>query len=153
MKNFISLCIFASTVALSMMLAQAADDTAYDTARQQIQTLISSTYDQPGAKVETVPIVIADDYAIADWIQGKKGGRALLRHAQGQWQIMACGGDGFKEMRLLQDAGIPAKTAKNLITRLRQAEQSVSAERVKRFDLFDRSKDPRLADHHAPTTP
>lgn len=49
---------------------------------------------------------------------------------------MACGGDGFKDLNLLKDAGIPADTAKNLITQLNKAEQSVSPDRIKRFGLF-----------------
>lgn len=115
----------------------------------QVRDLIAKTYDRPDHKVETVPIVVDGDYALADWTQDEKGGRALLRRAEGQWQIMACGGDAFKDLKTLKDAGIPAGTAKTLIARLSAAERSVSPERVKRFGLFGTADDPRLKDHHA----
>ncbi len=103
---------------------------------QQIIQLIGKTYDQPQHKVETAPVVLAGDFALADWIQGPKGGRALLRKSHGAWEIMACGGDGFTDPQVLQAAGIPADTAKNLIQQLKQAEQSLPAARVKQFGLF-----------------
>ncbi|WP_407059170.1 copper uptake system-associated protein (plasmid) [Ralstonia syzygii subsp. celebesensis] len=101
--------------------------------------------------METAPIAVDGDHALADWIQGEKGGRALLRRTQGQWQIVACGGDGFKDVRTLKDAGIPAATAKRLIARLNEAERSLNPERVKRFGLFGTADDPRLKDHHSPS--
>jgi hypothetical protein len=123
---------------LSNAFAQNADQAA------RIKTLIGKTYDRPEHKVETAPVVIVGDYALADWIQGKKGGRALLRRTKGEWEIMACGGDGFKDIKLLKDAGIPADTAKKLVAQLTQAEQWVSSERLKQFGLFGTPNDPRL---------
>jgi hypothetical protein len=86
---------------------------ADSTPQQQIQALISSTYDKPDHKVETSPIAVAEDYAIADWVQGKRGGRALLHRVNGKWVIMACGADGLKELKTLADAGIPKKPLTN----------------------------------------
>ena len=122
-------------------LAQNADAIEY----KKISKLISSTYDQPHHKVETAPISIANDFAIADWVQGEKGGRALLRRSQGKWEIMVCGGDGLKDLNALGNAGINKATAQALVTQLNTAEKSLTAERVKRFGLFGTTID----DHHA----
>ncbi|WP_323120361.1 copper uptake system-associated protein [Burkholderia alba] len=118
-----------------------------------IRTLLSKTYDKPEHKVETAPVVVADGFALADWIQGSNGGRALLRRQQDKWEIVACGGDGFKDVGMLKDAGIPAATAKALIAKLNEAERSISPDRVKRFSLFGMQGGSQDADHHAPPKP
>ncbi|AXV83972.1 hypothetical protein CJO92_20735 (plasmid) [Ralstonia solanacearum] len=142
-----------TTVSVTWLLAIACSTALGQGARQeaQVRDLIAQTYDRPDRKVETAPIAVDGDHALADWIQGEKGGRALLRRTQGQWQIVACGGDGFKDARTLKDAGIPAATAKRLIARLNEAERSLNPERVKRFGLFGTADDPRLKDHHSPS--
>lgn len=117
-------------------------------AEEQIKAIIEKTYDQPGKPVETAPVVMVGNYALADWIQGDMGGRALLRLNKGAWEIMACGGDDFKKVKMLSHAGIPGDTAKKLIAQLEKAEQAVSPDRVKRFGLFGTPNDPRLAGHH-----
>lgn len=111
-----------------------------------IKRLIGRTYDQPDHKVETSPVVVVDDYALADWTQGPKGERALLRKARDSWEIMACGGDGFKDAKVLKEAGIPAATAEKLVTRLGQAEKSLSPSRVRQFSLFGTADDPRMSE-------
>lgn len=73
---------------------------------QQIRSLLSNTFDSPSAKVKTSPVVVDGDIAIADWIQGEKGGRALLKKSNGKWEISACGGSGFKQSESLIQAGI-----------------------------------------------
>ncbi|WP_245774177.1 copper uptake system-associated protein [Rugamonas rubra] len=126
--------IAMSLTALAMFGSGA--QAATDAAKQQIRTLISTSYDQPGRAVETAPIVVADRHAIADWVQGEKGGRALLRINQGRWEIVACGGEGFRDVKELQKAGLPIGTAKLLVTQLNQAEAKVSGQRLKQFDSF-----------------
>lgn len=139
--------IFGLLLALILQVASTGSlaETAAQTAESQIKTLIAKTYDKPEHKVETAPVVVSGDYAIADWIQAKNGGRALLRKKQGQWEILACGGDGFKDANVLKDAGIPAPAIKDLLTKLKAAEQSLSPDRVKQFGLYGT---PAAADHH-----
>lgn len=122
-----------------------ADDSS---AHLQIQKIIASTYDKPGHKVETSPIASMDDYAIADWTQGNRGGRALLRRTDGKWSIMACGADGLKETKNLTAAGIPQKTAESLVSKLNVAEKSVNPHRLKMFSLFGTKDDPMHTGHH-----
>lgn len=139
--------LLASIVTITLILTASAyaDDSS---AQKQIREVISSTYDKPDLKVETSPIVIADDYAVADWIQGNRGGRALLHRIDGQWKIAACGADDLKKVKTLMDAGIPSKTANSLVKQLATAEQSVSPEHIKRFSLFGTKDDPMTANHH-----
>jgi hypothetical protein len=103
---------------------------------QAIHQLLSQTYDQPNLKVETAPMVIVGNYALLDWVQGENGGRALLKKENGEWSIVACGGDGFKNAKVLQAAGIPKSTAKQLIAELNEEEKDLNPERVQRFSVF-----------------
>lgn len=103
---------------------------------QAIHQLLSQTYDQANLKVETTPMVVVGNYALLDWVQGSSGGRALLKKENGQWTIVACGGDGFKNAKVLQAAGVPKSTAKQLIAELNEEEKDLSPERVKRFSVF-----------------
>lgn len=101
-----------------------------------IQMLISTTYDTPEHKVRTEPIAVVGGYALADWTQGPRGGRALLKLAEDRWQIVSCGGDGFKNTATLVQMSIPDTTAKALIAHLAVAERSVDPARVRLFGLF-----------------
>jgi len=112
-----------------------------------IRAVIASTYDTPDTKVETAPIVVRGDYAVADWIQGHRGGRALMQRRDGAWQIAACGGEAFRTVDGLKLAGVPADTAVQLVALLTRAEGSLANDRVKLFDSFDAKNGPG-ADHH-----
>ena len=117
-------------------------------AEQQIRDVISRTYDKPEHKVETAPVVVVDGYAIADWVQGERGGRALMHLIDGNWTIMACGADAFKQPATLVESGIPEQTAQALAKQLHEAEQSLSPEKRKQFSLFGTKDDPEVAGHH-----
>ncbi|AEA66021.1 copper uptake system-associated protein [Burkholderia gladioli] len=133
------------TIALTGAAAHAADSDV-----QRIQSLLSHTYDRPGHKVEAAPVVVEQDFALADWIQGGMGGRALLRQRDGRWEIVACGGDGFKDAAQLRDAGLAPGTAQRLIAKLDQAEQSIAPERVRQFGLFGKAGQSMSDTHPAP---
>lgn len=108
-----------------------------DEAQSQIKQIINRTYDKPDAKVSFGPVVIEQNYAIADWLQGKNGGRALLKMGQdGQWKIELCAGAGLKSAEHLQHIGLSAATAKALSLKLAEKEQALPVETLKRFDLF-----------------
>ena len=115
---------------------------------EQIVQVISHTYDQANNKVQTAPVVVQGDYAIASWRQGEKGGRALLKRQSGQtgqWEILLCAGSGLRQEAGLIAAGIAPALAKQLAAQLKQAEQSLPAEQIARFDSFDS----KLTPHHA----
>ncbi len=148
-KNTLSKCAmllvaFIVTYACWSSLAIADDKSE----NLQIQTLISTIYDKPNLKVETTPIVVVNEYAIADWTQGERGGRALLQRINGKWAIMACGADGFKDAKKLADAGIPLPQANSLVAKLTTAEKSIDPHRLHLFSLFGTKNDPIKKDHH-----
>jgi len=105
--------------------------------QEKIKALISKTFDQPNLKVQTTPIVIEGKVAIADWTQGQKGGRALLRRKHADWEIIACGGAGFKDPSAIASAGISKEIANNITAKLKTAESSLSPQKIKQLDSFD----------------
>ena len=107
--------------------------------QKAIQSLIATTYDQAKSKVQTSPIVTAGDYAIADWIQADKGGRALLKKTNGKWEITMCGGQGLTVATNLVDIGIPAAQAHQLTNALKAAESKLDQHKVKLFDSFGKT--------------
>ena len=119
--------------------ALAAND---DSAILEIQNLIGKTYDKPNNKVQTQPVVVEGNYAIADWIQGERGGRALLKRENEKWAVMLCAGKGLTNHKDIEHVNIPYKTAILLEKKLLNAEQKVPLKVRNKFDLFGTSKDP-----------
>jgi hypothetical protein len=117
---------------------------------EDVAKAISKIYDKPDQKVVTNPVAVVDKFAIADWTQGNRGGRALMKNINGQWAITACGADGIKELKNLKDAGIPIKTAEALIIKLNQLEKAEDPKRLKMFSLFGTKDDPKNKEksHH-----
>ena len=105
--------------------------------QEKIKALISKTFDQPNLKVQTTPIVIEGKVAIADLTQGQKGGRALLRRKHADWEIIACGGAGFKDPSAITSAGISKEIANNITAKLKTAESSLPPQKIKQLDSFD----------------
>ena len=108
----------------------------------QIQAVIGKTYDKPNNKVNTTPISIADDFAVADWTQGKRGGRALMKRINGNWEILACGNDGLKDTKSLVKAGLSEKTASTIVKKLADLEKLEDPRRLAKFNLFGTPNDP-----------
>ena len=113
-----------------------------------VRATIAATYDRPDAKVETDPVVVSGSYAVADWVQGEKGGRAVLQKIDGRWTILLCGGDGLKTDQDLRGAGVPGGTARQLADGLAAAERPLAPERLRRFGLFQAAPDSASKHHH-----
>lgn len=108
-----------------------------EVSQEKIKALISKSFDQPNLKVNTSPIVIEGKVAIADWTQGQKGGRALLRRKHDDWEIIACGGSGFKDPEGIAAIGISKEISINITAKLKDAEARLSPQQVKKLDSFD----------------
>jgi hypothetical protein len=108
----------------------------------QIQAVIGKTYDKPNNKVNTTPISVADDFAVADWTQGKRGGRALMKRIDGNWEILACGNDGLKDTKSLVKAGMSERTASTIVKKLADLEKLEDPRRLAKFNLFGTPNDP-----------
>jgi hypothetical protein len=121
---------------------------AASTDQIEIINTISRIYDKPNLKVTTNPISINENFAIADWTQGNRGGRALLKKDNGHWAIITCGADEIKDLKNLKDAGISTSVAKALIEQLNQLEKSIDPNQIHLFSLFGTKNDPKHAEHH-----
>jgi hypothetical protein len=120
-----------------------------DTDQQKIVDIIAKFYDREDNKVNTHPVVVENNFAVADWTQASAGGRALLRKNSNQWTITLCAGDGLKDIDFLIQAGVPRDHALILIKKLEKAEQDIPAERVKQFSLFSGAVQPSSSSSHA----
>ena len=87
----------------------------------EVKRMLSRTFDKPNNPVTTEAIVIQDNYALADWTQGSKGGRVLLV-------------DNIKGAR------VPEKTAQLLVSQLIDNEKMISNEKLKRINSFKSEK-------------
>lgn len=147
MMNSLSRIIVAfAFIALDPGLAVAAGGTS---GPAHVRAAISATYDKPGAKVQTDPVVIVGDHAVADWIQGRRGGRALLRRNHDKWEIVLCAGEALTHGGTLVQAGVPPSMAQAIEQKLAQAEKGVPASRRQKFDLFGTTSDSVAGAHSA----
>jgi hypothetical protein len=130
-------CLVIAIAGISYAGGALAHSQTNEVSQEKIKTLISKSFDQPNLKVKTSPIVIEGKVAIADWTQGQKGGRALLRRKHDDWEIIACGGSGFKDPEGVAAIGISKEIATNITAKLKDAEARLSPQQVKQFDSFD----------------
>jgi hypothetical protein len=101
-----------------------------------ITDMLMKRFDRPDAHLVVQPLVIEGDAAIADWIQGDQGGRALLRRQQGQWSLVLCGGDGLTHADVLIQAGVAPGQARALADHLAQAERQIAPSTLTRLKQF-----------------
>ncbi len=136
MKRFL-ISIFGAASLFAFAANVSAHSQTEEVSQEKIKTLISKTFDQPKLPVKTSPIVIEGKVAIADWVQGQRGGRALLRRKHEDWEIIACGGAGFKDPSGIAAVGISKEIATNITAKLSAAEAKLSPQLIKQFDSFD----------------
>lgn len=121
------LCTIAAWTATA---AQPAEETA-------IRQTIQSTWDTPQAQVDVNPVVVVGHHAVAGWTQGPRGGRALMRQGkEGRWSVAVCAGDGLKDPKVLESAGLSATEARQLSAAVVQAERGLPASRLAQFASF-----------------
>ena len=113
-----------------------------------IRALIGATWDKPESKVQTDPVVIAGDHAVASWTQGDHGGRALLRRAAGRWTVVLCSGDPLRQAAWLAEAGVPGPDAERIAAQLAAAEALVPTDRRSKFSLFEGTVSGDADAHH-----
>ncbi|WP_051534423.1 copper uptake system-associated protein [Deefgea rivuli] len=85
---------------------------------------MKAVWDKPDNPLIVKPVIIADDFAIAGWLQGEKGGRALLKKGHHGWQTLLCAGQITPS--LLKQAGVPKTSAELLILKQTSAEKGLS---------------------------
>jgi hypothetical protein len=132
MTNFTRRSLLAALVVLgfSPPTAFASDD------KHAIAHLMKGMFDTPEHPLTVDPVVVLGDNAIAGWVQGDKGGRALLWRVDGQWQIRLCSGDGLKDPKLLENAKISTADAAALVAELTDAEATLDPAVLAKFSSF-----------------
>lgn len=108
-----------------------ADDSA------AVVDLLKKTFETPDKPLGVAPVVVADGWALAGWVQGDMGGRALLKKGDMGWVLHMCAGDGIKDAAALEKIGLSAMTAKTLADGLAVAEAKLDPALVAKFSLFE----------------
>ena len=134
MNSIVSLFFVAACLCVMCQRWSVADTQAE--AMQAIEASMRAQWQKPDLLLELPVIVVQEDVAIADWILGEKGGRALLRQQQGAWHTMMCGGSELKSARRLQHAGVNPAVAESLAQQLREREASLDGAQKQRIDSF-----------------
>ena len=128
--------IGAASVAISLCFGlPALADEAGDV--QAAKTALKATFDKPDNPLSVEPVVVSGDYGIADWSQGKMGGRALLRRKGDTWVIALCSGDALRSAATLRKIGLPQKAADAPAGKLAEAEKHVDAPRLAQLASFE----------------
>ncbi|TXH87376.1 MAG: copper uptake system-associated protein [Rhodoferax sp.] len=124
--------VFAAVALLGLgySYAQGADSAA-------VEAVMKKQFDRPDAPLKVAPVTIVNDLAIAGWLQGDRGGRALLLKGHGAWVITVCAGDGLKDIKVLESTGMSYSTAKQLAIEVVRSESKLSEETRQRFASFE----------------
>ena len=129
-KSGFAVVMFAITLLAAPVSAQPAEQAAISHAMKAI-------FDKPSDPLTVTPAVVQGQYAVAGWLQGGKGGRAVLQKVDGKWLINVCGGDRLKSADALAQTGMSADTAKLLAQRLAKAESQLGPDVIKKLAMFD----------------
>jgi hypothetical protein len=118
-----------------------------------IAQVIKVIWERPDNPVDVRPVAVSGGFAVAGWIAGERGGRALLKKQGDAWHVVLCSGDGIRTAWGLVAAGVPEETAAALEITLAGMEAGLPADVVKKFSLFEgsvpvESGAPPAHDHH-----
>ena len=135
LTNLIKKFLGVFTLALMLILSQNANVVAGEQ-EDKITKLLMDMFNQPNNPLKINPIVVENDYAIAGWSQGDKGGRALLTNTNNKWTIQLCAGDALKDANFLKDSGVDTKIIPTILKKLATAEAKLDVMTLKRFSEF-----------------
>lgn len=119
---------------------------------RKIEHVMKAQFDKPDAPLKVFPVTVEGDYAVAGWVQNKRGGRALLKKHADSWTIVVCGGDGLRNADVLVQTGMGIAAAEILAKKVQQAELSLSKQQLKQLALFEGVVKIEAGKHHGATT-
>ncbi len=119
---------------------------------RKIEHVMKAQFDKPDAPLKVFPVTLEGDYAVAGWVQNKRGGRALLKKHADSWTIVVCGGDGLRNADVLVQTGMGIAAAEILAKKVQQAELSLSKQQLKQLALFEGVVKIEAGKHHGATT-
>ena len=128
--------IMCAALLAALLCACAKPDQSPEADQVAILDQMHATWDRPHAPLDAGPVVVAGDWAMADWTQGRTGGRALLKREQDAWVTVLCAGDGIRDVGALVEAGVPRAQARELAARLGAAEAKTSPGRLALMSTF-----------------
>ena len=142
MKQSVLFTALLISAVLAASVAQATPANGYAAHAQAtdshaIEHAMKKLFDKPEAPLKVAPVSVEGEFAVAGWLQDKRGGRALLQKRQGQWVITVCAGDGLKQVDTLVQTGMSPETAKRLAAKVAAQEARLSADVLKRFASFE----------------
>ncbi|MEY4761976.1 MAG: hypothetical protein RLZZ200_1832 [Pseudomonadota bacterium] len=128
----------AAAAALCLVLFGAqAGAVAPSTDEQAVSAQLKQQFEKPEAPLTVASVAVEGHYAVAGWMQGKQGGRALLTREQGSWALVACGGDGLVSASFLEQAGMAPAAATRFSARIRAVESKLTPTERKQLSSFD----------------
>jgi hypothetical protein len=91
-----------------------------------------------GAKEAVVvdPIVLRNDYAVADLVRGDIGARAVMQKRKGEWQVLVLAGQEARDAAYLVKAGVPQVEARALANLLVTSERQVPEEKLIKLERY-----------------
>lgn len=144
-KQWLPVLAFLLFAGLTLFMCKSIADVAQHTA---IESRIKVLWETPDHPIQVPVIVVSGNYAIVDWIQQPKGGRALLKQQHGHWHTLMCGDANLKQPRHLVAAGVPEADADKLTLALTQAEASLTLDEQTTINSFVGMVDLLKAPHH-----
>lgn len=93
---------------------------------EQIHGFMRKTWHSSEHPLRLGPSHIAGDFAVADWWHQGKGGRAVFKRSNQQWQLILCGGAGILQSSLWQQLGLTTSAADEFVLAISTAEHSLN---------------------------
>lgn len=121
-------------------------DITSTTPKDDVIHAIKLQWEKPDHHVAVPVVAVEHEFAMADWLQGHHGGRAVLRKMHGAWQTLACGDAKVKTVAQLKQFGVPESEAKLLIQALSAQEQHLTQEELQAINGFSGIME--LRQHH-----
>ena len=108
--------------------------------KEKIEQVVQGVLSNTGGATLVDPIIMRQEYAVADWTQGEQGGRTLLHREHGSWKVMATGGEEIRDADALARAGLGQKEAKALANTVIAKERQVPEDRLAKLDRYAAAK-------------
>ena len=83
--------------------------------KQAVLSELNAETTNPSFRIQFREITVVDNYAIASWLQGERGGSAIAVKQDNSWHITATFGDDWGGIQRFVDNGIPYPIAEKLL--------------------------------------
>jgi hypothetical protein len=127
--------IAVTMMALMMVVALGGCAASLSEEKAAIAQTLQNKY---GSKeiVAVDPIVLRNEYAVADLVQGDIGARAVMQKRKGEWHVLVLTGQEARDAAYLLKIGVPQVEARALANLLVTSERQVPEERLVKLDRY-----------------